>query len=75
VSTAIAGDREVGPDVRLAIEAMATRFELVLPLEAEGGGTRLRAVGEEALAEIVRLESRLSAFRPASDVSWINASA
>ena len=73
VIAAVAGDREVGPDVRLAIDAMATRFELVLPLDAAGDGPRLRAAGEEALAEIVRLESRLSAFRPASDISWINA--
>jgi FAD:protein FMN transferase len=73
LSAAVAGDRETGSDVRLAIEAMATRFELVLPFDVEGGGTRLRAIGEEALAEIVRLESRLSAFRPASDISWINA--
>jgi len=73
VSAAVADDRAAARDVRLAIEAMATRFELVLPLDAPGGEARLRAVGEEALAEIVRLESRLSAFRPASDISWINA--
>ena len=73
MNAAVAGDRETGPDVRLAIEAMATRFELVLPLDAAGDGPRLRAAGEEALAEIVRLESRLSTFRPASDISWINA--
>ena len=73
MNAAVAGDREAGPDVRLAIEAMATRFELVLRLDAARDGPRLRAAGEEALAEIVRLESRLSAFRPASDISWINA--
>ena len=73
MNTAPAIDREAGPDVRLAIEAMATRFELVLPLAAAGDATRLWAAGEEALAEIVRLEARLSAFRPASDISWINA--
>ena len=72
MSAAVAADRETA-EVRLAIEAMATRFELVLPLDAEDGGPRLRAIGEEALAEIVRLESRLSAFGPASDISWINA--
>jgi len=53
--------------MRLAVEAMATRFELVL----DGP----RGAGEEALAEIVRLESRLSLYQPSSDVSWINAHA
>ena len=62
--------------VRLAIEAMATRFELVLPdPPAAGGSDRLRAIGEEALADIVRQDVRLSAYRPASDISWINAHA
>lgn len=50
--------------LRLTLDAMATRFELVL--------FGPRAAGEEALAEISRLESRLSRFRPGSDVSWIN---
>jgi thiamine biosynthesis lipoprotein len=53
--------------VRLAVDAMATRFELVY--------WGPRGAGEEALDEIVRLESRLSAFLAASDVSWINAHA
>jgi FAD:protein FMN transferase len=66
------------PDVRLAVEAMATRFELVLPIDAAPAGSsedRLRAIGQEALDEIVRLESRLSRFQPSSDISWINAHA
>jgi len=48
---------------------MACRFELVLHGEDEPW---LRAAGEEALREIVRLESQLSIFRAASDVSRIN---
>jgi thiamine biosynthesis lipoprotein len=50
--------------VRLAVEAMGTRFELVY--------WGPRAAGEEALAEVVRLDTRLSAYHAASDVSWIN---
>lgn len=55
--------------VRLARMAMACRFELVLQGEDE---LRLRAAGEEALREIERLETCLSRFLPASDVSRIN---
>jgi thiamine biosynthesis lipoprotein len=58
--------------VTLALHAMATRFELVLPGEEPG---RLRAAGELALAEIERLEAQLSLFRPASELSLINARA
>ena len=54
---------------------MATRFELVLSPEHDGDEPRLRAIGEEALAEIARLETRLSVFQPTSDISWINANA
>jgi thiamine biosynthesis lipoprotein len=54
---------------RLAVEAMATRFELIVEGEDPG---RLYAAGEEALAVITRLEARLSAFQPHSDISWIN---
>ena len=70
----VAGDRTL-PGLRFAIEAMATRFELVLSSEREGDELRLRAIGEEALAEIARIETRLSVFQPASDISWINANA
>jgi thiamine biosynthesis lipoprotein len=58
--------------VALALEAMATRFELLL-----GGGDpeRLRAAGEEALAEIARAEAQLSRYRPSSEIAWINARA
>jgi thiamine biosynthesis lipoprotein len=56
----------------LALEAMATRFELVLD---GGDAARLRAAGEEALAEIERAEGQLSRYRATSDVAWINAAA
>jgi thiamine biosynthesis lipoprotein len=58
--------------LRLAVEAMATRFELVL-FGPEPRG--LRSAGEEAIAEITRLDRQLSVFRPTSDVAWINARA
>lgn len=55
--------------VLLAVHAMATRFELVL----HGGDVAfLRAAGEEALAEIGRVEALLSAFRDSSDIGRIN---
>lgn len=58
--------------VALALQAMATRFELVL----EGGDPeRLRAVGEEALREVERVEDQLSRYRATSAVAWINARA
>ena len=74
MSAAVIAEREAGGGVRLALEAMATRFEIVLA-GGEHDDQRLRAIGEEALAEIARLETRLSAFQPASDISWINAHA
>lgn len=56
--------------IKLALHAMATRFELV----AHGGNAaRLRAAGEEALAEIERLEDQLSLYRPGSDIARLNA--
>lgn len=48
---------------------MATRFELVLHGD---DAMRLRAAGEEALAEITRAEQLLSAYAPASDIGRIN---
>lgn len=58
--------------VRLALHAMATRFELILHGE---NAVHLRAAGEAALHEISRLEAQLSFYRPASDVCRINAQA
>ncbi len=56
-------------EVRLALAAMATRFELVLwgkdPVV-------LRAAGEEVLTEIARLEQVLSFYRPTSELSYLN---
>jgi thiamine biosynthesis lipoprotein len=53
----------------LARHAMRTRFELALPGEDH---VRLRAAGEEALAEIERLEAQLSFYDPASEISHLN---
>lgn len=58
--------------IRLARQAMASRFELVLQGE---DAVWLRAAGEEALAEIERLEAQLSFYRPSSEISRINARA
>lgn len=56
--------------VTLAVEAMATRFEVVL-YGAEPA--RLRAAGEEALLEITALDAQLSFYRPGSEIIRINA--
>ena len=58
--------------VILSLYAMATRFELILHGDDP---VRLRAAGEEALAEIERLETQLSLYRPDSEVTWINSRA
>lgn len=55
--------------IRLAIEAMATRFELVLPGSDE---PRLRAAGEAALRTIERLDRLLSFYRGDSEVVRLN---
>ena len=60
------------PPVMLALNAMATRFELVLHGEDPA---RLRAAGEQALAEIERLETQLSLYRPSSEIARVNARA
>jgi thiamine biosynthesis lipoprotein len=51
---------------------MATRFELVLH---GPDPVALRAAGEEALAEIQRLEDRLSLYRNTSEIAHVNARA
>lgn len=56
--------------VTLARNAMNTRFELVLHGD---NAASLRAAAEEALDEIERLESRLSLFRPDSEIARVNA--
>lgn len=56
-------------EVRLARDAMATRFEIVLFGEREAF---LRAVAEEALEEISRVEAQLSFYRVDSDVTDLN---
>ena len=57
------------PVIRLAIHAMATRFELVLDGDDD---VALRAAGEEALEAIAETEQRLSAFDPGSLVTALN---
>jgi thiamine biosynthesis lipoprotein len=54
--------------ITLALQAMATRFELVLNGDSPG----LRAAGEEALAEISRIESMLSLYKSTSEVANLN---
>jgi len=58
--------------VALGLEAMATRFELLL---TGGDPRRLRAAGEEALREIERVEGLLSRYRPSTAIAAINAAA
>lgn len=58
--------------VKLALHAMATRFEIVLH---GNDPARLRSAGEEALHEIESLDSQLSLYRPESDITRINARA
>ncbi len=53
----------------LSLHAMATRFEVMLHGDEPA---RLRAAGEEALAEIERLDRQLSFYDPASEISRIN---
>ena len=60
------------PRVSLALEAMATRFELLLWGGDEGA---LRAIGQEALAEISWADAELSRYRHGSAIFWLNASA
>ena len=55
--------------ISLACSAMATRFEMILHGENE---VSLRAAGEEAIAEIERLEQQLSLYRPSSEVAALN---
>lgn len=56
----------------LATNALGTRVELVLD---EPDSPALRAVGEEAIAEIHHWHERLSYFHPESFLSYINRSA
>jgi len=56
--------------VRLALNAMATRFELVL---LGDNATRMRGAGEAALKEVERLEAQLSLYRPTSEIARVNA--
>jgi thiamine biosynthesis lipoprotein len=59
----------------LALEAMRTRFEVVMPLGADEDPSDLRAAGEAGLAEIAAVEAWLSAYRPDSALCAVNAHA
>lgn len=58
--------------IKLAVQAMATRFELALH---GPDPVLLRAAAEEAAFEIERLGNDLSRFRPGSLISYVNAHA
>ncbi len=58
--------------VAVARNAMATRFEIVLHGE---NPVALRSAGEEALAEIERVEAQLSVYQPTSEIARLNARA
>ena len=58
--------------IQVARNAMATRFEIVLHGNDAIG---LRAAAEEALDEIQRLDRKLSAYQPDSEIAHINARA
>lgn len=58
------------PQISLALNAMATRFEIVLH---GPNPVALRAAGEEALAEIESIESQISLYRPTSQIARVNA--
>jgi len=60
------------PPFTLARNAMNTRFEVVLHGDDP---VRLRAIAEEALDEISRLEAQLSAYSRTSELTQINARA
>lgn len=56
-------------EVRSALRAMGTRFEIVLYGERE---LYLKTVAEEVFRELTRLESRLSYYQESSDITDIN---
>ncbi len=55
--------------VTVAAYAMNTRFEILLHGD---NPITLRAAGEQALDEIVRLEAQLSLYKPESEISAVN---
>lgn len=62
--------------LRLAIQAMGTRFELVLVAgDAKRDEAHLRAAGEEALSKIEEVDRRLSLFRRDSLLAHLNRTA
>jgi thiamine biosynthesis lipoprotein len=72
-----AAPKRVREPLRLAIEAMATRFELVLPEvpASVAGRARLTAAGEAALDEVRAVDARWSLFRRDSFLNHLVANA
>jgi thiamine biosynthesis lipoprotein len=60
-----------GVPLKLALEAMGTRFELVLVDDGARSSAELRAAGEQALEEIRACDVRYSAFRRDSERSRV----
>ncbi|MBL8896730.1 MAG: FAD:protein FMN transferase [Planctomycetes bacterium] len=60
-----------GVPLKLALEAMGTRFELVLVDDGARPSAELRAAGEQALDEIRACDARYSAFRRDSERSRV----
>jgi len=58
--------------VRLRRSALGSTFELIL--DGDRDSATLNDMAEEAFEEVQRLEAQLTAFRDASEVSWINRS-
>jgi thiamine biosynthesis lipoprotein len=67
MTTALVVDAVDSQARTLSVEAMGTRFDLVY--------CGPQAAGDEALAEITRLDASLSADDAAGDIAWINAHA
>lgn len=55
--------------VKLAVHSMATRFEFILH---GNDAVRLRAAGEEAMEEILRLEAELGFYQAGSEIQRLN---
>lgn len=59
--------------LRMSIQAMATRFELVICYADPARSSYVRAVAEEALREIERISHQLNCHDRGSEISLVNA--
>jgi thiamine biosynthesis lipoprotein len=71
-SRAMSRHPTAGAEVTVAVEAMGTRFEVILRPAAGHGRAFLQACAEEAIAEIERWHRLLNAFAPDSIISKVN---